>query len=113
MERAKGSHWQDLSEVAAALAANYTKVLAHQGRVTGDVIGGGWLMTTDRVGTGKFLIGIGAGMGLFSLIIQIAQNIYTLGAGAALDLFMATAMTTVGAGILLSIAARQMAKKPE
>jgi hypothetical protein len=86
-------------------------LLAGLGGIT--VIGGGWLMTTDRVGTGKFMIGIGAGMGLISLIVQIAQNVYTLGAGAALDLFMATAMTTVGAGILLSIAARQMAKKPE
>jgi histidinol-phosphatase (PHP family) len=86
-------------------------LLAGLGGIT--VIGGGWLMTTDRVGTGKFLIGIGAGMGLISLIIQIAQNVYTLGAGAALDLFLATAMTTIGAGILLSIAARQMAKKPE
>jgi hypothetical protein len=86
-------------------------VLAGLGGIT--VVGGGWLLTIDRVGTGKFLIGIGAGMGLISLLIQIAQNVYTLGAGAALDLFMATAMTTVGAGILLSIAARQSAKKPE
>ena len=77
------------------------------------VIGGGFLMTTNRVGTGKFLIGIGAGMGLISLIIQIAQNVYTLGAGVALDLFLATAMTTVGAGILISIAARRLASKPE
>ena len=86
-------------------------ILAGLGGIT--VIGGGFLMTTDRVGTGKFLIGIGAGMGLISLIIQIGQNVYTLGARVALDLFMATAMTTVGAGILISIAARRLAGKPE
>lgn len=86
-------------------------ILAGLGGIT--VIGGGALMTTNRVGTGKFLIGIGAGMGLISLIIQIAQNIYTFGAGVALDLFLATAMTTVGAGILISIAARRLASKPE
>ncbi|MFW9911571.1 MAG: hypothetical protein ACFFEU_03815 [Candidatus Thorarchaeota archaeon] len=86
-------------------------ILAGLGGIT--VIGGGALMTTNRVGTGKFLIGIGAGMGLVSLIIQIAQNVYTFGAGVALDLFLATAMTTVGVGILISIAARRLASKPE
>ena len=86
-------------------------ILAGLGGIT--VIGGGALMTTSRVGTGKFLIGIGAGMGLISLVIQIAQNVYTLGAGVALDLFLATAMTTVGVGILISIAARRLARKPE
>ncbi len=86
-------------------------ILAGLGGIT--VIGGGLLMTTDRLGTGKFLIGIGAGMGLISLIIQIAQNVYTAGAGAALDLFLATAMTTTGIGIILSIIARRTARKPE
>ena len=86
-------------------------ILAGLGGIT--VIGGGFLMTTNRVGTGKFLIGIGAGMGLISLIIQIAQNVYTAGAGAALDLFLATAMTTTGIGIILSIIARRTARKPE
>lgn len=86
-------------------------ILAGLGGIT--VIGGGLLMTTNRFGTGRFLIGIGAGMGLISLIIQIAQNIYTVGAGAALDLFLATAMTTTGVGIILSIVARRTAKKPE
>lgn len=83
-------------------------LLAGLGGIT--VIGGGWLMTTNRLGTGKFLIGIGAGMGLVSLIIQIAQNVYTVGAGAALDIFMATAMTTTGVGIILSIIGRRTAR---
>jgi len=86
-------------------------LLAGLGGIT--VIGGAWLMTTARLGTGKFLIGIGAGMGLISLIIQIAQNVYTLGGGAALDLFLATAMTTTGAGIILSIIGRRTARAPE
>ncbi|MFW9846931.1 MAG: hypothetical protein ACFFD6_09300 [Candidatus Thorarchaeota archaeon] len=86
-------------------------ILAGLGGIT--VIGGGLLMTTNRFGTGRFLIGIGAGMGLISLIIQIAQNIYTVGAGSALDLFLATAMTTTGVGIILSIVARRTAKKPK
>ena len=34
------------------------------------VIIGGFLLTIDRVTTGKILIGLGAGMGIFGLVIQ-------------------------------------------
>jgi hypothetical protein len=74
------------------------------------VVAGGFMLTAGRVGTGKFVIGIGAGMGLIGLIIQIAQTAYTMGFGVALDIFIGFALTTSGLGILLSIAARQMAK---
>ncbi|MFX0045494.1 MAG: hypothetical protein ACFE8Z_06575 [Candidatus Hermodarchaeota archaeon] len=74
------------------------------------VVAGGFLLTTGRVGTGKFVIGIGAGMGLIGLIIHFAQIAYTIDFGVVLDLFVGFAMTTSGLGILLSIAARQMAK---
>lgn len=74
------------------------------------VVVGGFLLTTARVGTGKFVIGIGAGMGLIGLIIHIAEIAYTMGFGVALDIFIGFALTTSGLGILLSIAARQMAK---
>jgi hypothetical protein len=77
------------------------------------VLIGGFLLTIDKVRTGKFLIGTGAGMGIFGLIINIAQIAYTTGLGASLNWIIATASTMSGGGVLLTILARLMAGKPK
>ncbi|MFX0045493.1 MAG: hypothetical protein ACFE8Z_06570 [Candidatus Hermodarchaeota archaeon] len=75
------------------------------------VIIGGFLLTIDRVTTGKILIGLGAGMGIFGLVIQIGTLAYTTGLGVAYDWLKAFATTTSGAGVLCTIAARLFARK--
>lgn len=68
------------------------------------VIFGGLLIGKDKIKTGKFLIMLGAGMGLvgllISMIIAFAQNSFTIG-----SLF---SLGTIG--IILSIVARSIAK---
>ncbi|MHA2379387.1 MAG: hypothetical protein ACXADO_05905 [Candidatus Thorarchaeota archaeon] len=75
------------------------------------VIVGGFLLTIDRITTGKLLIGLGAGMGIFGLAIQIGTLIYTLGPSLALSWLEAFATTTSGGGVLITIAARMIARK--
>jgi hypothetical protein len=69
------------------------------------VIAGGLLIGKDKVGTGKFLIALGAGLGLIGLIISI-YIAYTEGSLTIGSFF------SIGAiGLILSIIARMMAKK--
>lgn len=75
------------------------------------VLIGGFLLTIEHLRLGKFLIGAGAGMGIFGLIINIAEMIYTTGFGATLNWIIAMAMTMNGGAILLTILARMMAGK--
>jgi hypothetical protein len=75
------------------------------------VIIGGFLLTIDKATTGKILIGLGAGMGIFGLIIQVGTLIYTTGLGAALNWLEAFASTMSGGGVLTTIAARLFARK--
>ena len=69
------------------------------------VIIGGLLIGKDKVGTGKFFITLGAGLGLIglivSIIVTIMENNFTIGS-----------FFSVGAiGLILSIIARMMVKK--
>jgi len=69
------------------------------------VIAGGILIGKGKVGTGKFLISLGAGLGIIGLIISIyvAYNQGSLTIGS---------FFSIGAiGLILSIVARFMAKK--
>jgi hypothetical protein len=77
------------------------------------VIIGGYLLTTDRVGTGKFVIGIAAGMGLIGLIIYLAQLYMTGGIALVLDMVSLLSQSAGWIGAVLSIVARQMASAPE
>ncbi len=74
------------------------------------VLVGGFFLTIDRVRTGKILVGLGAGMGIFGLLINIGQIAYTVSFGASINWLISTAMTMNGAGVLLTILARMMAK---
>jgi len=69
------------------------------------VIAGGLLIGKNKVGTGKFLISLGAGLGLigliFSIIVGITEKNLTI-----------NSFLSIGAiGLVLSIVARMVAKK--
>ena len=77
------------------------------------IILGGYLMTTRRVGTGKFIVGIAAGFGLFSLIIVIIQVVIVWGLVGLLVLFAVATNSLLAMGLLLTIIARRIAKNPK
>jgi len=77
------------------------------------IILGGYLMTTRRVGTGKFIVGIAAGFGLFSLIILIIQVVIVGGLVGLLVFFAIAENSLLGMGLLLTIIARRIAKNPK
>ncbi|MHA1247797.1 MAG: hypothetical protein ACTSPE_10750 [Candidatus Thorarchaeota archaeon] len=77
------------------------------------VIVGGYLMTTHRFGTGKFVIGIAAGMSLIGLLIQLGTTVYFSGLQGFIDMMSMIAQSAGWIGIILSILARRTAKKPE
>ncbi len=78
------------------------------------VIIGGVLLTTARFGTGRFVIGLGAGMSLIGLVIMLAQEIWVAGSAAPLLNFISIAFQSLGwIGVILSIFGRRTAKKPE
>ena len=69
------------------------------------VIAGGLLIGKDEVGTGKFLISLGAGLGLigliFSIVVAYMEKNFTIGS-----------FLSIGAiGLILSVVARIVAKK--
>ncbi len=76
------------------------------------VMMGSVLIMGSRVGTGKFIIGLGAGMGLLGLIIAIALAVWQGGLGGVLSVLLGL-LTFQGVGIILSIVARAMARKPD
>lgn len=113
--------WGDLISYAASLAPGLADVLfwillilqniATLGGIA--VIIGAFLFTTDRVGTGKFIIGIGAGMGIIGLIILIYNMYMALGFDALLELYNLLSNSMGMLGVLLTIIGRMFVKKPE
>lgn len=77
------------------------------------VIAGGFLLTTPRVGTGKFVIGIAAGMGLIGLIIQLVKVVYFAGFEGLINLLEAIAQSIGWIGIILTIIGRRTASTSE
>ena len=78
------------------------------------VVIGGALLTTDRVGTGKFIIGLGAGMSLIGLVIKLVQEIWIASSAAPLFNFVSMVIQSIGwIGVILSIIGRRTAAKPE
>jgi len=69
------------------------------------VIIGGLLIGKDQVGTGKFLITLGAGLGIIGLIVSI----YYAYMEGTLDIWGFFSIGFIG--LILSIIARMMAKK--
>ncbi len=71
---------------------------------------GGYLLTTNRTGTGKFVIGIAVGMSLIGLILNLIQLVWLYGFTSALDLFAVSAQSLGFVGVILTILARRTAK---
>jgi hypothetical protein len=113
--------WGDLIAFAATLAPALADILfwilviliniASLGGV--GVIIGGYLMTTDRFGTGKFIIGIAAGMGLIGFIILVAQMYMAIGFAAFMAIFNLLSSSAGILGVVITVVARTMAKGPE
>ncbi len=69
------------------------------------VIIGGFLIGKNKVRTGKFIIAIGAGLGLIGLLVSLVISIVE-------GSFTISSLTSIGAlGLILSIAARMLAEK--
>ncbi|TFG33701.1 hypothetical protein EU527_06985 [Candidatus Thorarchaeota archaeon] len=99
---------------AADIVAWILVILANIASLGGiAVLVGGYLLTTDRVGTGKFIIGIAAGLGIFGFIMLIYNMYMSLGVVAFTELLNILATTASILGPVLTIVARMMAKKPE
>ena len=77
------------------------------------IILGGYLMTTRRVGTGKIIVGIAAGFGLFSLVIVLIQVSIVWGPLGLLVLFAVASNSLLAIGLLLTIIARTIAINPK
>ena len=73
------------------------------------VIIGGYLFTKDRVGTGKFIVGVAVGMSLIGLIIKLIQLIWLSGATAAWDFLVIASQSMGWIGVFLTIFARRSA----
>jgi hypothetical protein len=72
------------------------------------VIIGSFLILANRVGLGKFIVGLGAGMGLFGFILLLAENY--LSGTLAVTWLLAILQTPGFLGVVLSILARMVAK---
>ncbi|MDH4212735.1 MAG: hypothetical protein OEV85_02340 [Candidatus Thorarchaeota archaeon] len=113
--------WGDLIALANSLAPGFADVLfwvliilqniATLGGIA--VIIGAILFTTDRVGTGKFIIGIAAGMGIIGLIFLIYDMYMALGVDALLEFYNLLSNSMGMLGVILTIIGRMMVKKPE
>ena len=74
------------------------------------VIIGGLLIYKEHVVIGKILITLGAGIGIIGLIIGIITSVYS---GKADTFFSWLTTSFAGIGVILTIIARFMAKRPE
>jgi hypothetical protein len=113
--------WGDLINLAASLAPGFAEILfwillilqniATLGGVA--VIIGAYLFTTNRVGTGKFIVGIAAGMGIIGFIILIYNMYMAMGFDALIEIYNLLSNSLGLVGVVLTIVGRIMVKKPE
>jgi len=113
--------WEDLVAYASAAAPGFEEELlwilvilqniASLGGVA--VIIGGYLITTNRVGTGKLIIGIAAGMGIFGFIMFIYNMYMAMGIAAFSVILNILATSASILGPVLTVIARIKVKKPE
>lgn len=113
--------WEDLVTYTSAAAPGFEEELlwilvilqniASLGGVA--VIIGGYLVTTNRVGTGKVIIGIAAGMGIFGFIMLIYNMYNAMGIAAFTVLLNLLATSASILGPVITVVARIRVKKPE
>lgn len=113
--------WDNLISYAATIAPGYEDVmlwilviLQNVASLGGfAVIIGGYLITTNRVGTGKFIIGIAAGMGIFGLLMLTYNMYMSMGMAAFSEIANLISTTAAILGPVLTIVARTLTRKPE
>jgi len=71
------------------------------------VIIGGILIAMRREGTAKFVIGLGAGIGLIGLIIMLIEAYMAGGVAALMDVVTLISQSIAWIGVILSIMARR------
>ena len=91
---------------AVTLILNILIYIATLGGIS--VVIGTLLIAISRIGLGKFVIGLGAGVGLIGLIIMLATTVMTGGVEALLDVLTLIAQSVAWIGVILSILARRM-----
>ena len=74
------------------------------------VIIGGILIAMERIGIGKFVIGLGAGVGLFGLIIMLVEAYLAGGVAALTEILTLISQSIAWIGVIMSIVARSRAK---
>lgn len=113
--------WENLILLAQSLAPGFADIMAFilliltniatLGGVA--VIIGAILLTTNRVGTGKFIIGIAAGMGIIGFLTLIINMYVASGLTFLLELYNLVSNSMEILGVVLTIIGRMLAKKPE
>lgn len=113
--------WEDLIVLAQSIAPGFADILAYilliltniatLGGVA--VIIGAILITTNRVGTGKFIIGIAAGMGIIGFVMLVLNMYLASGIAAVMELYNLLSNSMEILGVVLTIIGRMTAKKPE
>ncbi|MHA1964927.1 MAG: hypothetical protein ACW97G_10125 [Candidatus Thorarchaeota archaeon] len=74
------------------------------------VIIGGILIAMERISTGKFVIGLGAGIGLFGLIIMLVEAYLAGGIAALTEVLTLISQSIAWIGVIMSIVARSRTK---
>ena len=113
--------WEDLIALAASLAPAFAEILSYILLILTNiatlggfaVIIGAVLLTTNRVGTGKFIIGIAAGMGIIGFIILVYNMYLALGFAALFELYNLLSSSMGLLGVVITVIGRMLAKKPE
>lgn len=99
------AYFPGMSE-AITLILNILTYIAGLGGIA--VMIGAILFAMSRIGTGKFVIGLGAGIGLIGLIIMLAEAVLAGGVEALLDVVTLISQSIAWIGVILSILARRM-----
>ncbi|RDE15711.1 MAG: hypothetical protein C4K48_03320 [Candidatus Thorarchaeota archaeon] len=113
--------WENLILLAQSLAPGFADIMAYILLILTNIatlggvaaIIGAILLTTNRVGTGKFIIGIAAGMGIIGFLTLIFNMYMASGLTFVLELYNLLSNSMESLGVVLTIIGRMLAKKPE
>jgi len=113
--------WENLILLAQSLAPGFADIMAYILLILTNIatlggvaaIIGAILLTTNRVGTGKFIIGIAAGMGIIGFLTLIFNMYMASGLTFVLELYNLLSNSMESLGVVLTIIGRMLAKRPE
>jgi hypothetical protein len=92
----------------AVIPVGFLAMLAQLGGLT--VLMGAGLFAANRINIGKFLVFVGTGQGLITILIRIAQEFWTGGMALENNYVTWLTSTAAGLGILFSIVASYLTK---